>query len=59
MNLFDIIRADFSINKIYDELYEKDPNFRKFVSENKNKTIEQIAAEYRIDSSIFEKSKKL
>lgn len=48
MELSDIIRNSFSIDKIYDEMYEKDPEFRKFVAENKNITAEQIAERYGI-----------
>lgn len=35
----------------YEEMMENNPEFRKFVEENKHKSIEQIAMDYNVDPS--------
>lgn len=39
--------------EVYNEMYQSDPEFRKFVEDNKGKTADQIAKEHGIDLSLL------
>lgn len=36
-------------NQIYEQLYRTNPEFRKFIEDNKGKSPEQISQEYGVD----------
>lgn len=42
-------------SEVYNEMLNTDPEFRKFVEENKDKTIDQIAVEHGIDPMLIRK----
>ena len=40
-------------NEVYEEMMNSNPDFRKFVEENKNKSIQQIASDYNVDPNLL------
>lgn len=42
-------------NQVYRQLINSNPEFKKFVQDNNNKTIEEIAMEYNINLDILKK----
>ena len=42
-------------NEVYEEMINNDPEFRKFVKKNKNKSIKQIAKDYNVDPNYLKK----
>ena len=36
-------------NKVYDEMLKNNPDFRKFVEDNKHKTTEELISEHNLD----------
>lgn len=39
--------------EVYEEMMNSNPDFRKFVEENKNKSIQQIASDYNVDPNLL------
>lgn len=42
-------------NELYSQMLKTNPDFKKFVEDNENKTIEQIALDYDIDLSMLKR----
>ena len=40
-------------HELYQQMYNNNPQFKKFVKDNENRTIEDIAMEYDIDLNIL------
>ena len=52
MNILSLLKSR-NPNEIFNQLLQNNPQFRKFVDENKNKSIEQIAKEHNIDMNLL------
>ena len=52
MNLGEILRNP---NRLYAEMMKNNPQFKKFVDENKNKPVDQIAEDYKLDIEAISK----
>lgn len=55
LSLFRNLMAGRNPQDLYNDMINTNPQFKEFVENNKNKTIEDIALEYDIDLNLLKK----
>lgn len=53
MNLLSLLKYRNNPGAIFNDMMNKNPQFRQFVEENKGKSVEQIAQEHNIDMNLL------